>query len=112
MLAETCEPPLLDSPRELWNSINRANRCRIRDIFVLFRAYDKVANFKHQIRRSETHPYFEFPYSNHLFTPQIELGLGRLAQDCPDPKALLQDFTNSKFTDFIQFYTAGSKSDG
>ena len=78
---------------------------------MLFRAYDKVANFKHQIRRSETYPYFEFPYSDHLFTPQVELGLGRLAQDCPDPEPLLQDFTDSKFTDFIQFYTDGSKSE-
>ena len=94
---------------DLWNSTHQNNPHRITDIFTLLVAFDKTRKLIPQIRRTAHHPLFEFPYSDHTFSPQINVEIGFLSQNSPDLPSFFQNAVEN-FNDFLIFYTDGSKS--
>ena len=91
----------------LLDQVIRKKKVNIINQFVLLNAFEKV---KHQIRRSDVHPFYEFPYEDMLFTPNINIGIGRLVQNSPSPINHFKDLVDSQLQDYLHFYTHGSKS--
>ena len=102
--------PLTDNLNILWVISKEKKPYKIFDIFTLLAAFHKTKEFKTQIRRAYYHPLFEFPYSDHIFSPQINMEIGFLVQNSSDPPTLFKELTEAQFRDFLFFYTDGSKS--
>lgn len=134
MLGEACEPPLRkrfcylakryliktfanidhlipDSLRNLWEITHQRNTCQIRNTFTLIIAFQKVKEFKPLIRRVFFHPYYEFPYNDHLFTPQVDLKISKTIQLSVSPIEVFKDLMQHKFQNYASFFTDGSKMD-
>lgn len=133
MLAETCEPlfkprfffltkkyllkvssnrshPLTDNLKKLKLLTSQKNSYKAQNTFILLSTFLSILPHIQQIRKAYLHPYYEFPYSNHLFTPKIEINLGYTIQNSVKPPLLFKDIINNEFKDYLCFYTDGSKS--
>lgn len=134
MLAETCEPPLrkrfcflakkyiiktfsninhplINTLNNLENIIQGKNPYFIRDTFILIIAFEKVKNFKLQIRSSSRQPFYEFPYEDHMFIPEVDIQTGKIIQNSQNPNMEFLDLTTEKYFDYSRFYTDGSKDE-
>ena len=80
---------------------------KIFDIFTLLAAFDKTREFKIQIRRAYYHPLFECPYSDHIFSTQINMEIGFLVENSSDPPIAvlytLDQIKEQKFKNSIIF---------
>ena len=104
--------PLQDALSLLWNKVKNKNNLKIKDTFVLKNAFVHVKDLKHQIKKFFMHPFYDFPFENHLFSPKINFEIGKTIQNSPNPDLLLKDLSSQQFPDHSSFFTDGAKTNG
>lgn len=133
MLAKACEPllkirfyflakkylakvssninhPLSNNLTELLRLVTPKNPYNVLNSFTLLSAFQSVFKHQNQIKRSNVLPYFEVPYSDHLFIPKVVADVGHEVQKSVNPPLLFKDILNNKYKNHLCFYTDGSKT--
>lgn len=134
MLAEACDPPLkfrfdflakkyiikilsnsnhplISKIQNLLEITSQRNTFGILNTFTLLIAYRRAKEFSHLINKSFRYSYYDFPYSDHIFEPQIVTDIGFSIQNSVNPPLLFKDILDNNFRNYTCFYTDGSKSE-
>ena len=96
--------PLPDALSLLWNKVKNKNNLKIKNIFVLMNAFVHAKDFKHQIKKFPMHPFYDFHFENHLFSPKIKFEIGKKILHSPNPDLLFKDLTSQQFPDHSLFF--------